>query len=154
MGFLKEWLLSLQLVKEISHLYKSNLHSSDSTTQVGSMVKHLANNYFEFLLWPGSQPTFMLISKTSWSLQYSFFQMMLRRQLKLLESRCEWSVQRLKSTWLISLPIFSSESRFWNASIKILLVKGIIWKTPYGRGRITLHWRSSQYILSRSKLYM
>jgi hypothetical protein len=40
-------------------------------------------------------PTFRFMLKTSSSLEYRFFQMISRRQLKFLVSRCEWSVYRL-----------------------------------------------------------
>jgi hypothetical protein len=42
-----------------------------------------------------NNPTFKFIVKTSFSLQYRFFQMIFRRQLKLMESRCDRSVCRL-----------------------------------------------------------
>ena len=91
--------------------------------------------------------TFRFIFKTSCSLEYRFFQMISRRQLKLLVSRCEWSVSRLQHKWFISLTIFSSESRCSNASFKIWVAEGIIWKTPYGKDRLAHHCGSEQLIL-------
>lgn len=70
----------------------------------------------------------MFISKISLRMQDKFFQIISRRQSKLLESRWEWSVCWFQNRWLISLINVFSELRSSNASIKIFLVEGIIWK--------------------------